>query len=70
MSTIAALAVVTVLTVAYVLTEHPLLFVALAVVGFALIWRLYRLWDEDDRVVTPTGIAADRLYRDDCERES
>lgn len=33
MSTILALAVVSVLTVAYVLTEHPILFVALAVAG-------------------------------------
>lgn len=52
----------------YVVTHHPLLFVALALVGFALIWRLYRLWDEDDRVVKPTGIAADRLYRDEEHR--
>lgn len=38
MSTIVALAVVSVLTVAYVLTEHPLLFVALAVAAVVLAW--------------------------------
>lgn len=38
MSTIVALVVVSVLTVAYVLTEHPLLFVALAVAAVVLAW--------------------------------
>jgi hypothetical protein len=37
-STIVALVVVSVLTVAYVLTEHPLLFVALAVAAVVLAW--------------------------------
>lgn len=48
MSTIVALAVVTVLTVAYVLTEHPLLFIALAVAAVVLAWVGLR--DEPDRV--------------------
>lgn len=47
MSTIVALAVVTVLTVAYVLTEHPILFVALAVAAVVLAWVGLR--DEPDR---------------------
>lgn len=48
MSTIVALAVVSVLTVAYVLTEHPILFVALAVAAVVLAWVGLR--DEPDRV--------------------
>lgn len=38
MSTIAAFAAVVALTVAYIVTEHPLLFVALAVAAVVLAW--------------------------------
>lgn len=55
----------TTLAVVYVLHPHPLLFVALGIVGFVLIWQLYRTWDDEDRVVHPTGIPFDALYRDD-----
>jgi len=61
MSTIAALAVATVLTVAYMLTEHPLLFVALAVAAVVLAWVGLR--DEPDRVELAPRSRFDRLDR-------
>lgn len=48
MKTIAALAVATVLTVAYVVTEHPLTFIALAVAAVVLAWVGLR--DEPDEL--------------------
>lgn len=58
MSTIVALAVVSVLTVAYVLTEHPLLFVALAVAAVVLAWVGLR--DEPEQLAPYRHPGADR----------
>lgn len=58
MSTLIALAVVTVLTVAYVLTEHPLLFIALVVAAAVLAWVGLR--DEPEQLAPYRFPGADR----------
>ena len=60
-SKIVALAVATVLTVAYVLTEHPLLFATPVVAAVVLAWVGLR--DEPDRVELAPRSPYDRLDR-------